>query len=192
LQTRCAGGTFVCPSGLMCAPGPRDSRQFYKKCMGEGNQTLTSTWNGCPPATVACPGRPFVCAPVDGSRTVQQLCEDKAGPFRCPNKQTFCGYRRDANGRLQRSGGAPVPICLASAGRCARPDVLPLPSNFTFGLPNAASFTAQNLRGVLSNGTLSRLVAKFGADRGDAATPLFFTGDGTETSIAVSFSVACC
>ena len=68
--------------------------------MGEGNQTLTSTWNGCPPSTVACPGRPFVCAPLDGSRTVQQLCEDKDGPFRCPDKQTFCGYRRDANGAI--------------------------------------------------------------------------------------------
>ena len=160
--------------------------------MGEGNQTLTSTWNGCPPSTVACPGRPFVCAPLDGSRTVQQLCEDKEGPFRCPDKQTFCGYRRDANGRLQRSRGAPLPICLPSAARCARPDVLPLPSNFTFGFPNTTLFTAQILRGVLSNGTLGRLVAKFGAERGDAAVPLFFTGDGTETSKAVSFSVQCC
>lgn len=190
LQIQCASGTFICPLGLTCAPGPQGTREFYKQCMGTGDSTLTSTWNGCPPATVACPGRPFVCAPLDGSRTVQQLCGDKPGPFRCPTDQKFCGYRRNSKGRL--SNGKLTPICLPSGtASCSRPDIQPLLANFTYGLPNAA-VSGQTIQGVLPDGSPGRLVAKFGGDRkGDlpSGTPLFFTGDGTKTDKALSFSV---
>jgi hypothetical protein len=161
--------------------------------MGEGNQTKTSTWNGCPPETVACPGRPYVCAPLNGSRTLQQLCEDKPGPFRCPNDQKFCGYRRDAKGGL--ADGKQIPICLpAGTASCASPDHKPRPSNFTFGLPNAAFSTPETFRGVLPDGSSSRPVAKFGVDRKsgfNSSTPVFFTGDGTQTDKSLSFTVRC-
>jgi hypothetical protein len=197
LKKNCASGTFLCPSGLTCASGskdtPKDAREFYNKCMGEGNQTKTSTWNGCPPETVACPGRPFVCAPLDGSRTLQQLCEDKPGPFRCPSNQKFCGYRRDAKGGLAE--GKQIPICLPSGtASCASPDHKPRPGNFTFGLPNATFSVPETIRGVLPDGSQSRPVAKFGVDRKsgfNSSTPLFRTGDGTQTDKALSFSVRC-
>jgi hypothetical protein len=194
LKKTCASGTFLCPSRLACASGPKDTREFFIKCMGEGNQSRTSTWNGCPPDTVACPGRPFVCAPLNGTRTLQQLCEDKPGPFRCHSDQKFCGYKRDAKGRL--ADGKQIPICLPSGtASCASPDHKPLPSNFTFGLPTAIFSVPETIRGVLPDGSPSRAVAKFGVDRKsgfNSSTPVFFTGDGTQTDKGLSFSVRCC
>jgi hypothetical protein len=190
LQKQCGTGTFPCPSGLNCVPGPVGTRQFFQQCMGSGNETKTSTWNGCPPRTIACPDRPFVCVPLNGTRTVQQLCDARPGPFFCPGDKRFCGYRRDASGRLP--GGNLIAICAPSdaSASCPRPDVKPVPQNFTFGTPTAAP-SVQSIEGASPDGSLRRLVAKFGVNRTGLANsvPAFFTGDGSVTSQSVSFSV---
>jgi hypothetical protein len=196
LQKQCAIGTFPCPSGLNCAPGPSGTREFFKQCMGDGNETKTSTWNGCPPATVPCTGRPFICVPLNGTRTQQQLCDARPGAFSCPVNQKFCGYRRDANGKLVGgSSGNLISICLPSGSSlsCPSPDVKPLPHNFTFGTPISIP-AVQSIEGTAPDGSARRLVAKFGVNRGSLASsvPAFFTGDGSTTSQSVSFSVRPC
>ena len=186
-----ASNTFPCPSGLSCAPGPAGTREFYKQCMGTEKSPMTSTWNGCPPQMVTCPGRPFVCAPLNGTRTVQQVCDAKPGAFFCPENRIFCGYEREKGKLPSREL---KPICLPSSSafvnRCPRADIKPLPKNLTYGLPTA-SIATQTIEGALPDGTAGRLIAKFGVDRQNLASnvPAFFTGDGSNADISVSFTV---
>ena len=194
MRKQCDDGQFplLCPSGLSCAAGPVGTRAFYNKCMGDGSATRTSTWNGCPPQTVACPGRPFVCAPLNGTRTVQQICAAQPGAYVCPEDKIFCGYEREG-GRL--SGRQLKSICIPSdspgiADKCPKADVKPLSKEISFGLPSTAIAT-QNIDGALPDGSAGRVVAKFGVDRGtlDSNVPAFFTGDGSQTADIVAFSV---
>jgi len=156
---------------------------------------MTSTWNGCPANQVACPGRPFVCVPVNGSQSVQQLCDRSPGPFFCPAPNTtFCGYRRSASGSLMLGpNNFPTPICLppsSAPAQCGRPGMKPIASNFTFGLPVDIPLP-QSITGQFPDGSSSGIVAVFGTLRTGlpADMPAFFTGDGTQTSEAVSFVV---
>jgi hypothetical protein len=161
--------------------------------MRSGTETITWTWNGCPPETVSCPGRPFVCLSLSGNKSVAELCSSDSGAFACPTGKTFCGYQRNSKGELV--DGVLKPICLpsdASSIACFRADRKPLAKNFTFGKPFDQR-TEETILGQLPDGTAGPLVAKFGCNRSKLQpnVPAFFTGDGSETNTAVSFSVQC-
>eukprot|EP00288_Rhodomonas_lens_P017248 CAMPEP_0177705292 /NCGR_PEP_ID=MMETSP0484_2-20121128/8630_1 /TAXON_ID=354590 /ORGANISM="Rhodomonas lens, Strain RHODO" /LENGTH=829 /DNA_ID=CAMNT_0019216709 /DNA_START=108 /DNA_END=2597 /DNA_ORIENTATION=+ len=93
------GNSDRCPAGKKSCADASTCADDEEECASMGIQ-----WEGCGAGLVECAGKKGLCA-----ANVTE-CEEFGG---CPEGKTFCGIRRDGQGRavMQGNTGLPQPIC---------------------------------------------------------------------------------